>query len=63
MSRAVVWFSCGASSAVAAKYAVKKYKHCEVVYCDPGGEHISNKQFLKDCESWIGKKITILKKV
>tara|TARA_Y100000593_G_scaffold95096_1_gene199568 strand:- start:3538 stop:4290 length:753 start_codon:yes stop_codon:yes gene_type:complete len=61
MSRAVVWFSCGASSAVAAKYAVKKYKHCEVVYCDPGGEHISNKQFLKDCESWIGKKITILK--
>ena len=61
MKRSVVWFSCGASSAVAAKYAVKKYDNCEVVYCDTGGEHSSNKQFLKDCEDWIGKDITILK--
>ena len=61
MKRSIVWFSCGASSAVAAKYAVKKYDNCEVVYCDTGGEHSSNKQFLKDCEDWIGKDITILK--
>ena len=61
MSRSIVWFSCGASSAVAAKYAVKKYDNCKVVYCDTGGEHSSNKQFLKDCEDWIGKDITILK--
>ena len=31
------------------------------MYCDTGGEHLSNKQFLKDCENWIGKNITILK--
>ena len=61
MIRTVVWFSCGAASAVAAKYAVKKYKNCEIVYCDTGGEHPSNKQFLKDVEKWIGKDITILK--
>ena len=61
MIRTVVWFSCGAASAVASKYAIKKYKNCEIVYCDTGGEHPSNKQFLEDCENWIGKKITILK--
>ena len=54
MSRSVVWFSCGAASAIAAKYAVKKYENCEVVYCDTGGEHQSNGQFLKDVEKWIG---------
>ena len=61
MSRAVVWFSCGAASAIAAKYAVKKYDNCEVVYYDTGGEHPSNIQFLKDIEKWIGRGITILK--
>ena len=61
MSRALVWFSCGASSAIAAKYAVKKYKDCEVVYCDTGGEHPSNIEFLKDVEKWIKKEIIILK--
>ena len=61
MSRAVVWFSCGAASAVAAMYAVKKYKDCDVVYCDTGGEHKSNKNFLIDIEKLINKKITILK--
>ena len=60
-NRAVVWFSCGAASAVAGKFAVKKYENCEIVYCDTGGEHESNKKFLKDCEKWIGKNITILK--
>lgn len=61
MSRAVVWFSCGAASAIASKLAIKKYSNCEIVYCDTGGEHESNKKFLKDIEKWIGKKITILK--
>lgn len=59
--RAVVWFSCGASSAIAIKYAIKKYNNIEIVYCDTGGEHESNQQFLKDCEEWVGKKFTILK--
>ena len=61
MSRALVWFSCGGASAIASKLAVKKYDNCEVVYCDTGGEHESNKQFLKDVEKWIDKEITILK--
>ena len=61
MQRAIVWFSCGGASAIASKLAVKKYDNCEVVYCDTGGEHESNKQFLKDVEIWIDKEITILK--
>ena len=61
MSRTLVWFSCGGASAIASKLAVKKYDNCEVVYCDTGGEHESNKQFLKDVEKWIDKEITILK--
>ena len=61
MSRAVVWFSCGAASAIASKLAVKKYKNIDIVYCDAGGEHESNKKFLQNVENWIGKDITILK--
>jgi hypothetical protein len=36
MSRIVVWFSCGAASACAAKLAVDKYGHenTHVVYCN-----------------------------
>ena len=60
--RAVVWFSCGASSAVAAKLAVQEYgDDCVVAYCDPGGEHPGNKKFLKDVEDWIHKDITVLR--
>jgi len=61
MQRAIVWFSCGGASAIASKLAIKKYNNLEVVYCDTGGEHESNKRFLKDVEKWIGKDITILK--
>ena len=61
-NKAVVWFSCGAASAVAGKLAIKKYKdNVDIVYCDTGGEHESNKLFLKECESWYGKKIKIIK--
>lgn len=59
--RRVVSFSCGASSAVMAKMATQMYDNTIVVYCDPGGEHESNKRFLKDIEKWIGKQITTLK--
>ena len=54
-NEAVVWFSCGAASAVSGKYAIKKYgKDVDLLYCDTGGEHPSNEQFLKDVEKWIG---------
>ena len=63
MSRVLVWFSCGAASAVAAKMAVDKYgDRCEVLYCDTlKYEHPDNKRFMADVAKWIGKDIKLLK--
>ena len=59
---AVVWFSCGAASAVAGKFALKKYgDSVDIVYCDTGSEHSSNMDFLKECEDWYKRDIKILK--
>ena len=59
--RHLVWFSCGAASAVAAIIAVKKYPNCEVIYCDTlKYEHRDNLRFLLDVEELIGKKIKIV---
>ena len=61
-NKAVVWYSCGGSSAIAGKLAIKKYgDDVDIVYCDTGGEHESNMVFLKDCEKWYNRKIIILK--
>lgn len=60
--RVLAWFSCGAASAVAAKYAVDYYPDCEILYCDTlKYEHPDNVRFLKDVEKWLGKEIRILK--
>ena len=60
--RVVVWFSCGAASAVAAKLATEKYQHVEVCYCDTlAYEHDDNERFMRDVETWIGQPITILR--
>ena len=60
--RVLVWFSCGAASAVAAKLATEKYPNCEVLYCDTlKYEHPDNLRFLSDVSKWIGKEIAILK--
>lgn len=61
--RIVVWFSCGAASAVAAKLCVMKYGDaCEVVTCDTLiNEHPDNGRFLADVERWIGRPITVLR--
>ena len=63
MSRKLVWFSCGAASAVAAKLAVKKYgDDCEVLYCDTlAYEHPDNPRFMADVAKWIGRDIKLLK--
>lgn len=53
----VVWFSCGAASAVAAKMTVDKYgDRCKVVVVNNpvAEEHEDNRRFLKDVERWIG---------
>lgn len=61
-NRVLVWFSCGAASAVAAKLAVEKYPECEVLYCDTlAYEHNDNVRFMKDVEKWIGKEVKLLK--
>ena len=60
--RVISWFSCGAASATATKLAIQKYgDSVEVFYTDTGSEHPDNKRFLKDCENWFGRNITILK--
>ena len=48
--RHVVWFSCGAASAIAAKVAVEKYgDSVEVVYCDTlSSEHPDNARFYRE---------------
>jgi len=61
--RRLVWFSCGAASAVAAKLAVEQYGDgCEVVYCDTLiAEHPDNGRFFKDVEAWIGRPIRVIR--
>ena len=61
--RVLVWFSCGAASAVAAQRAIHKYgSKVEVIYCDTlKYEHPDNMRFLRDCEKWLGVSIKILK--
>jgi 3'-phosphoadenosine 5'-phosphosulfate sulfotransferase (PAPS reductase)/FAD synthetase len=60
--RVVVWFSCGAASACAAKIAVEKYPECHIVYCDTlATEHPDNSRFLADVEKWIGKSIEVIR--
>lgn len=60
MSRVIVWFSCGAASAVAARLAIKKSSlPVELYYTDPGGEHEDNQRFLKDCEQWLGQSVNV----
>lgn len=57
-----MWFSCGAASAVAAKYAVGKYPGTEVLYCDTlAYEHPDNPRFLQDVSKWIGSEIRVLR--
>ena len=63
MSRIVVWFSCGAASACAAKLAVDKYGHenTHVVYCNTlVSEHPDNQRFLDDVQKWIQHPVEII---
>ena len=62
--RVIVWFSCGAASAVAAKLVTERYPspEIEIVYCDLSkDEHSDNPRFMLDVENWIGRKVTIIR--
>jgi hypothetical protein len=61
--RVLVWFSCGAASAVASKLAIEKYskEKVEILYCNTlAYEHPDNKRFIQDIERWLGCSIKIL---
>jgi hypothetical protein len=56
----VVWFSCGAASAVAAKKTLEKYggrNRVRIVNNPVLEEHADNLRFLKDVETWLGVEI------
>jgi len=55
--RMVVWFSCGAASAVAAKLVEPDV----IAYCETGSEGADNARFLLDCEQWFGRSVTKLR--
>lgn len=65
--RILVWFSCGAASAVAAKIAVLRYGSdpaydVDICYCDTSAdEHEDNARFMADVERWTGRPVTRLR--
>ena len=60
--RVLVWFSCGAASACAAKLTLAEYPDAEILYCDTlKYEHPDNARFMADVSAWIGKPIKLLK--
>jgi len=59
--RDVIWFSCGAASAVMTKIVLAERPDATIVYCDTGSEHEDNVRFLNDCQNWYGKEIKIIK--
>lgn len=63
MSRIVCQFSCGAASAVATKLILSEYprEQVEIVNAFVAEEHEDNRRFLADCETWLDRKITVLR--
>jgi hypothetical protein len=60
MKRLVVWFSCGAASAVTAKLCLARYAgqyEIAIVRCVVANEHQDNDRFAADCEKWFGMNI------
>ena len=58
MTYTVSWFSAGVSSAVATRLAIDEID--EVIYTHIDDQHPDTMRFVKDCEAWFGKPITIL---
>lgn len=59
----IAWFSCGITSAVACKLALEEYgkENVELVYIKIDTAHKDNDRFIKDCEDWYDKKITVIR--
>ena len=58
---AILWFSCGAASAVACKIALEKYPDARIIYQETGSAHPDNVRFILDCEKWYWKKIETIR--
>lgn len=54
--KTIAWFSCGASSAVMAKY----FPSDQIAYCETNSEHPDNKRFFYDCQNWFQREIICL---
>ena len=60
--RHVVWFSCGAASAVAAWLSTQLWDDTVVVYCDVmEAEHPDNQRFFNEVQEWIGQEIITIR--
>lgn len=60
LKRLLVWFSAGATSAVAAAVALKANAgrlETRVLYCETGNHHEDNLRFLREVSEWIGHRI------
>lgn len=53
------WFSCGVTSAIACKIALKKYNDVHLFYIETGSGHVDNERFLRECEKWYGRQIEV----
>ncbi|MFA5352928.1 MAG: hypothetical protein WC291_01750 [Thermodesulfovibrionales bacterium] len=56
--KTIAWFSAGVSSAVAIKMGIAEID--EVIYIHINDQHPDTLRFVKDCEEWFGRPITIL---
>jgi hypothetical protein len=64
MTRYVCQFSCGAASAVATKLTLAKYGEThdvQIINAYLLEEHIDNRRFSADCDSWFGRTINVLR--
>lgn len=63
--RIIVWFSCGAASAVAVRITIRMFGETHDVLpvcCDTRpSEHDDNYRFSKQCEEWFGRPITYIR--
>ena len=55
------WFSCGVTSAVAIKLAMKRYNDVQPYFIQTGSEDNDSFRFLKQCEKWFGCNIVMLR--
>lgn len=56
----IAWFSCGITSAVACKIALRDYEDVQLYYIAGMLVHPDNERFISDCEKWYGQKINIV---